>query len=102
MKYALPVFALSLLMPVGAAMAVDSVKASGSRVMDHSKMEHGQHGQMADTKAGDVFSGLDANKDGKLSRSEMAKHPKASHFSMLDTDKDGSLSPAEYAKAKGM
>ena len=50
----------------------------------------------------DAFAKLDANKDGKLSKGEMAKDPKAAHFSMLDTDKNGSLSRAEFAKASGM
>lgn len=110
MKYVLSIFALSLLVPAGAAIAADPVKTAAkpasAQVVDHSKMDmsHGQmdHGHMTGAKGYDAFARLDANKDGKLSRAEMAKDPKAAHFGMLDADKDGNLSPAEYANAKGM
>jgi hypothetical protein len=94
-----------LLFSTGSALAADPVKTdkpAAAQPMDHSKMDM-SHGQMDHSKIqGDTFTKLDTNKDGKLSRSEMAKHPKAAHFSMLDTDKNASLSPAEFAKASGM
>lgn len=105
MKINRSLFALSLLFAMGSALAADPVKTdkpASSQAMDHSKMDmsHGQmdHGKMQ----GEAFAKLDTDKDGKLSKVEMAKHPKAAHFSMLDTDKNASLSPAEYAKASGM
>ena len=105
MKINRSLFAVSLLLAMGSAIAADPVKTdkpASSQPMDHSKMDmsHGQmdHGKMQ----GDAFAKLDADKDGKLSKAEMAKDPKAAHFSMLDTDKNGSLSPAEFAKASGM
>jgi Ca2+-binding EF-hand superfamily protein len=105
MKIHHSILAISLLVATGSAIAVEPVKIAkptAAQTMDHSKMDmsHGQmdHSQMTD----DAFAKLDANKDGKLSKGEMAKDPKAAHFSMLDTDKNGSLSRAEFAKASGM
>ena len=65
---------------------------SGHAEMDHSKMDHAAHGSAAPTLAR-----LDVNKDGKLSKAEMAKHPMAGHFSMMDKNKDGFLSATEFA-----
>ena len=49
------------------------------------------------------FVKLDANKDGKLSKTEVpAEHPLSAHFDMLDTDKDGSVSKAELDQHHGM
>lgn len=61
--------------------------------MDHHAMGHAAPAP----KAGSPFAKLDANRDSKLSKAEMAKHPMAAHFPMLDTDKNGYLSPAEAA-----
>ncbi len=42
---------------------------------------------------------LDANKDGKLSRDEVAGQPmRSEHFDAADTNKDGFLSKAEFKK----
>lgn len=61
--------------------------------MDHHAMGHAA----ASSKTGGAFAKLDGNRDGKLSKAEMAKHPMAAHFPMLDTDKNGYLSPTEAA-----
>lgn len=105
MKTSHSILAVSLLFSTGSALAADPVKTdmpASSQPMDHSKMDM-SHGQMDHSNMqGDAFANLDTNKDGKLSKFEMAKHPKAAHFSMLDTDKNASLSPAEFAKSSGM
>ena len=105
MKINHSILALSLFFAMGSALAADPVKTdkpAAAQPMDHSKMDM-SHGQMDHSKMqGDAFAKLDTNKDGKLSKSEMAKHPKAAHFSMLDTDRNASLSPAEFAKSSGM
>ncbi|EKT4102255.1 MULTISPECIES: hypothetical protein [Lysobacteraceae] len=67
--------------------------------MDHKKQEHGQHKPAA---ADADFTKLDTNKDGALSKEELAKHKLAPHFGMLDGNKDGKLSPQEFAAGKGM
>ena len=93
MKMLHSALAITLLLASGSALAADPAKTdkpAAAQPMDHSKM------------TGDAFAKLDTNKDGKLSKIEMAKDPKAAHFSMLDSDKNGSLSPAEFAKASGM
>lgn len=67
----------------------------GHHGMDHQRGGHqGMPGGAAPKKA---FADWDANKDGKLSREEMAKHPMANHFGMMDANKDGFLSPKELS-----
>lgn len=109
MKYARSILLISLSFSIGSAIAADPVKTDkpvSTQAMDHGKMgmPHGQmdHGQTSPAKGNAAFIELDVNKDGKISKAEMAKDPKAAHFAMLDTDKDGALSPAELAKASGM
>ena len=95
------------------AAQLDEIKkmAPFAGPMDHSKMNMGKgkmkmdgsmdmdHGKMAEAE----FNKLDANKDGKLAKSEISpKHPMSQHFGMLDANKDGSLSRAEFAKHHGM
>lgn len=67
----------------------------GEMPMDHGKnaMDHAAPAPAASN----AFQTLDSNKDGKLSKAEMAKHPMAAHFAMLDADKNGYLSPKEAA-----
>lgn len=109
MKYARSILLISLLSSIGTAIAADPVKTgkpASDQAMDHSKMamSHGQmdHGQMPPAQGSAAFIKLDVNKDGEISKAEMAKDPKAAHFAMLDTNKDGTLSPAEFAKASSM
>ena len=84
---------------------------------DKMKMDHdGDHGAMdmggmghdkmpAEHKkmAMDMFSSLDKNHDGNVTKAEIpANHPLLMHFEMIDTNKDGKLSQAEFAKHHGM
>jgi hypothetical protein len=46
-----------------------------------------------------MFTGLDKNKDGYLSREEVAGSPHAKDFDKLDKNGDGKLSPDEHAAA---
>ena len=69
----------------------DAMKHEGT---DHHAMDHAGH---APSTGGSTFAKLDGNRDGKLSKGEMAKHPMAAHFAMLDADKSGYLSPTEAA-----
>lgn len=55
------------------------------------------HATHAAAPSGPAFATLDSDKDGQLSKPEMAKHPMAAHFPMMDTDKDGFLSRKEAA-----
>lgn len=49
-----------------------------------------------------TFAALDANKDGRLSKEELAKHPMAAHASMVDADKNGNLSREEFTALQKM
>ena len=69
----------------------DAMKHEGT---DHHAMDHAGH---APSTGGSTFAKLDGNRDGKLSKGEMAKHLMAAHFAALDVDKNGYLSPKEAA-----
>ena len=70
--------------------------------MDHSKMNMDKSGDHATADASE-FALLDRNKDGSLSKVEVASNSKlVKHFDMLDANKDGSLTPAECAKQHDM
>ena len=75
----------------------------GKNAMKHDGKEHHamDHAGHAPSAASTTYQKLDSNKDGKLSKAEMAKHPMAAHFAMLDADKNGYLSPKE-ASAHGL
>lgn len=51
----------------------------------------------------DIFSTMDKNNDGKLSKGEFTRGEKKKKkaFKKLDKNKDGFLSPEEVAKMKG-
>ncbi|ODU52307.1 MAG: hypothetical protein ABS98_04260 [Lysobacteraceae bacterium SCN 69-48] len=68
--------------------------------MDHSHMDHGKTAEHGG--ASDEFTKLDTDKDGSLSKAELAKHRLAPHFGMLDADRNGRLSKAEFDAGKGM
>ena len=95
MKTAFPLMLLAIF-ATGTVFAGDPPKAPTKPVTpttDHSK--HAGH-------APDAFAALDANKDGVLSKAELAKHPMAAHASMVDANKDDVLDRSEFAALQGM
>lgn len=78
-----------------------SVLAAGQ---DHSAHQaHADHSAHAAAKPADnEFATLDANKDGSLTKAELAKHRLAPHFGMLDSDSNGRLSAAEFSAGRDM
>lgn len=70
--------------------------ASMSAWADHAEHDHSVREAPKSTVA-PAFVALDKNKDGYLSKAEMAKHPMAAHFGMMDANKDGKLSPREFS-----
>ena len=66
---------------------------------DHAKMGHDNTPMRAPQ---DEFGMLDANKDGVLSKDELARHRLGPHFAMLDANRDGKLDKAEFSAGKGM
>lgn len=65
--------------------------AAGQQAHDHA------HQATSKPAVSPAFSTMDKNKDGFLSKAELAKHPMAGHFDMMDANKDGKLSPREFA-----
>lgn len=68
--------------------------------MGHMHKMDGHMNMQAKSKTaakGDEFTQLDINKDGFLSKTELAKHALAPHFDMVDANHDGKLSKEEFA-----
>ncbi len=87
------VFSLLLfsIIATGTAFAAEpqtSTKPAPTTI-DHSKMA-------MPNSTPDTFTALDANKDGFLSKAELAKHPMAAHAGMVDANQDGKLSRGEF------
>ena len=85
----------ALLLATGAAMAAGQQHGGHQ---DHG--DHANHGTAE--KDSKEFATLDTNKDGALSKAELAKHRLGPHFGMLDADRDGRLTPAEFAAGRDM
>lgn len=92
MKRSLSLAALSLL--AGAAFA-------GASPQD-AHHTHPQQSKESVAPAADAFARLDSNKDGVLSKAELARHPMAAHISMVDSDRNGVLSREEFARLQNM
>jgi Ca2+-binding EF-hand superfamily protein len=56
----------------------------------------------ASDNAAKAFDALDANKDGQLSKAELATYPMAAHASMADADRNGRLSREEFTTLQKM
>lgn len=102
MKYLATVslFALCLLAGTALASGQTNPPSAAKTATGHAQQGHSDHGK-TDNNTGE-FATLDVNKDGKLSRAELAKHKLGPHFGMLDVDKNGALSPTEFAAGKAM
>ena len=87
MKIAAITSALLLSLAVIAPVAAAEPPAKDTTAHD----SHKQH------PAAPEFAALDKNKDGALSKAELAKHPMSAHFGMMDADKDGKLSKSEFS-----
>ena len=73
-------------------------KSSKNASNEGKKEQMGARQNRGEMNVEDVFKQLDANKDGKLSKSEV-KGPLLESFSKIDTNEDGFLSKAEVEKA---
>lgn len=87
---------LSLVLIAGVAFAGEQASTA-----PHQQPQQG-HPATGQTTPVDEFSKLDTNHDGKLSRAELAKHPKAAHMAMADENQDGFLSKDEFAALETM
>ncbi|KGM55686.1 hypothetical protein N800_13360 [Lysobacter daejeonensis GH1-9] len=92
MKYANLAIAVMFAIASGPIIAGDTSSAT----------THKNHDQHAHGAPAATFGELDVNRDGRLSKAEMAKHPLVAHFGMVDANRDGSLSKDEFATLQGM
>ena len=56
----------------------------------------------AATQSADAFARYDSDRNGKLSKSELEKHPMGAHAQMADADGDGALDKSEFAALEAM
>lgn len=89
-------FVASMLV-TGGAWAADAKGNAPTPSAGHEAGVHAESGQPADE-----FSTWDANHDGVLSKTELARHPKAAHMVMVDENRDGVLSRDEFAELGAM
>lgn len=106
MKHFTLLLPLALYFGSGAALAAEPQNTSqpAPTTKDHSQMgrSHADHGQTKREPTPDDFAKLDVNKDGTLSKAELAKHRLGPHFGMLDTNRDGKLTQVEFSAGQGM
>jgi Ca2+-binding EF-hand superfamily protein len=57
---------------------------------------------MGSDAADDAFAKLDTDKNGVLSKAELARHPMAAHAAMVDANRDGSLDRKEFEALQRM
>ena len=81
----------------GAAWAGPQQSATAT---DHST--HAAHAQPAAPAKQDTFAAYDKDKNGFVSKAEVAKHPKVAMFGMSDSNRDGRLDRAEFAMMESM
>ena len=94
---------VSLLL-LGVAFAAGGAIAS-PQSHGHAHAAPAENASAAPTASEDIaraFDALDANRDGQLSREELAKHPMGAHASMVDADKAGALSREEFKALQDM
>lgn len=85
---------------LGMATACNSQKSTASTTSSQSTSQSRSQGQQGGERPqdGDMFTQMDADGDGQLSKSEV-KGPLVDQFSTIDTDGNGYISKEEMEKA---
>jgi hypothetical protein len=80
--------------------------ATGHAIAAPQSQSHAAHAPATAPAAADdttkAFDALDTNKDGQLSKEELAKDPMGAHAAMVDADRNGSLSREEFTALQKM
>lgn len=92
-KLTLGISALALAAVAGVAIAADAPAR-----MNHGRMAETTTRAEAQTRAEEMFTRFDVNKDGKIDEADRAAH-RAQMFDKIDTNKDGNISRDEFAAA---
>ncbi len=86
-------FAALIFLAIGPAFSQEQAKSGHA---------HDGHESNSEPSAKNSFEAYDLDKNGKLSKAELAKHSMAAHASMVDADKDGALDRKEFAQLEKM
>ena len=76
--------------------------ALGSTVVSAQSHGHAPAAPVTSDDTTKAFDALDTNKDGQLSKDELAKHPMGAHASMVDANQDDTLSREEFKALQQM
>lgn len=78
----------------------DAIDANKDGFITFEELRAAHQAHRAAARAG-IWKRLDTDGDGRLSREEVANHPRlAQHFDAIDTNKDGFLTPEELRAAR--
>jgi Ca2+-binding EF-hand superfamily protein len=76
--------------------------ATGHAIAAPQSQSHAAHAPATAEDTTKAFDALDTNKDGQLSKEELAKDPMGAHAAMVDADRNGSLSREEFTALQKM
>lgn len=93
-----------LTLAFGTAMAAGAPQSAPAAARAHAPTApamHAGHATASDA-VDDAFAKLDIDKNGLLSKTELAKHPMAAHAAMVDANRDGNLDRKEFEALQKM
>ena len=99
-----PFLLVPLSLAFGTAVAAGPTQSAPADAHPHhapAPAAHARHAMDSDA-IGDAFAKLDTDKNGLLSKAELAKHPMAAHAAMVDANRDGNLDRKEFEALQKM
>ena len=97
MRHSTPIFAIVL-----ALIATGNGIAASATAPHSTHSGHGGASHSAPAAPRPAFDALDANRDGRLDKAELNRHPLAAHVVMADADRNGTLDRREFATLSAM